>query len=359
MQFVQFRPNRIAEGTYFRLWPAGGPWAFVLLALLGIALLLAVIAPKTWRASGLLASAVASLGALLFASGYAATHLTPSSDSIARVSLAGGAWVMLAGVAIVWFQGDRSVGRIGPRIVATAAAIAVTVAAFVFGGLGQLSLFVEYRTQGSQFWTLVGNHVVLSLAGTAIATVIGVPIGIAAARRRAVRATAIPISGLIQTIPSLALFGMLMIPLAALGLPTIGTLPALIALTLYALLPIIRNTYLGVGGVDPAIVDAGRGMGMSQRELLWRVELPLALPLLLEGLRLALVLTIGVAAVMAIGGAQDLGTLVFLGFGSQAADLTLLGALPMVVLAVIADQSMRALERGVVSPGIRAPLEAV
>jgi osmoprotectant transport system permease protein len=157
----------------------------------------------------------------------------------------------------------------------------------------------------------------------------------------------------IQTVPSLALFGLLMVPLAALGLPSIGTLPTLIALTLYALLPIVRNTFLGVTGVDAAVVDAGRGMGMSRSELLLRVELPLALPLLLEGLRAALVLTVGIAAVMAIGGAQDLGTLVFLGFGAQASDLVLLGAIPMVVLSIFADQGMRALERGIVSPGIR------
>ena len=156
-----------------------------------------------------------------------------------------------------------------------------------------------------------------------------------------------------RDLPELALYGLLIVPLGLLGLPTLGTLPALIALTLYALLPIVRNTYLGVSGVDPAIIDAGRGMGMSRGELLWRVEIPLATPLVLEGLRVALVMTVGIAAVMAIAGAQDLGTLIFEGWGQTAIDLVLLGAIPMVVLSIIADQGVRAVERGVVSPGIR------
>jgi len=163
---------------------------------------------------------------------------------------------------------------------------------------------------------------------------------------------------IIQTVPSLALFGLLMVGLTAVSLPSIGTVPTLIALTLYALLPIVRNTYLGIAGVDPAIVDAGLGMGMSRWELLWEVELPLALPLLIEGLRSALVLTVGIAAVMAIAGAMDLGTIVFYGAGLDVPDLVLLGALPMVVLAIVADQAMRALEVAVVSPGIRERQQA-
>jgi osmoprotectant transport system permease protein len=193
----------------------------------------------------------------------------------------------------------------------------------------------------------------LSLVGMGLGALVGVPLGIVSARVRAVRSVAIPVVSIVQTVPSLALFGLMTVPLVALGLPSIGTLPTLIALTLYALLPIVRNTYLGIIGVDPAIVDAGQGMGMSRWQLLLRVEMPLALPLVLEGLRSALVLTVGIAAVMAIADAQDLGTLVFLAFGSQATDLALLGALPMVVLAVLGDQGMRVIERVVVSPGIR------
>lgn len=149
------------------------------------------------------------------------------------------------------------------------------------------------------------------------------------------------------------MLGLLIAPLAALGFPAIGTTPAVIALTLYALLPIVRNTYVGLAGVDASVIDAGRGMGMGRAQLLARVELPLALPLVIEGVRAAAVLVIGIAAVTAFIGAGGLGVLVFQGWGQQADDLTLLGAVPMVVLAVIADAGLRALRRLVVSPGIQ------
>jgi osmoprotectant transport system permease protein len=352
LPFVEFRPNRIVDGVQMRVWAAAGPWTWVLLATL-LAGLASAFAPAAWRGRGVLGSAVASFVALLFALGFAATRLTPPGDSPVRVSIGAGAWIVSVGVAALWFQGSQSSGSSTWNWVAGTVGAAAVVAGFAFGGLAHLSLIIEYQTQKDTFWWLTYRHVLLTLGGTAIAAVIGVPLGIAAARTRFVRYTAIPAVSVIQTVPSLALFGLLMVPLAALGLPSIGTLPTLIALTLYALLPIVRNTFLGVTGVDAAVVDAGRGMGMSGAELLLRVELPLGLPLLLEGLRAALVLTVGIAAVMAIGGAQDLGTLVFTGFGEQATDLVLLGAIPMVVLSIFADQGMRALERAIVSPGIR------
>ena len=352
LPFVEFRANRIVDGAQLRVWAAAGPWAWLLLAALVLALASA-LAPVALRGRALVAAGASSYAVLLFAIGAAAQGLTPPGDSPARVSIGAGAWVMLAGIAALWFQGAQSDASRSWKLAAGVVGVLATVAGVAFGGLAYLSLALEYQAQKDTFWWLTYRHVLLTLGGTAIAAAIGVPLGIAAARARFVRYTAIPTVGIIQTIPSLALFGLLMIPLAALGLPTIGTLPALIALTLYALLPIVRNTFLGVSGVDAGVVDAGRGMGMSRAELLLRVELPLALPLLLEGLRAALVLTVGIAAVMAIGGAQDLGTLVFLGWGAQAADRVLLGAIPMVVLSVFADQGMRALERAIVSPGIR------
>lgn len=352
LPFVTFRANRIVDGAPMGLFSAAGvAMGGLLVGLLALGAL-AAFAPAGWRASLVLPTAVVSFGALLFAVGGAVLRLMPSGDTAARVSVGSGAWVALAGVSIVWFQGARKVPRRRAKWLAAAAACAFAVLAGTSGGLSNLSLAIEYRNQDA-FWMLVGGHIAQSAAGMGIGALIGVPLGIAAARNKAIRSAAIPVVSVVQTVPSLALFGLLMVPLTMLNLPSIGTLPALIALTLYALLPIVRNTYLGIAAVDPAIVDAGLGMGMSRTRLLWQVEMPLALPLIFEGLRSALVLTIGIAAVMAIVGARNLGTLVFLGFGSQADDQVLLGALPMVVLAIIADQSMRALEAALVSPGIR------
>jgi len=228
------------------------------------------------------------------------------------------------------------------------------IAAAFFGGLGQLSIVTEYRAVSASFWSATATHLAVSGVSLVLAIAIGVPLGIVAARVRWVRSVALGVTGVIQTVPSLALLGLLVVPLAALGLPGIGPLPAVIALTLYALLPVMRNTYVGLTQVDPATIDAGRGMGMSRAQLLVRVEAPLALPLVIEGVRSAAVLVVGIAAVVAFIGVGTLGVLVFSGWGQQADDLILLGALPMVLIAVAADTGLRAFARTVTSPGIRS-----
>jgi osmoprotectant transport system permease protein len=125
--------------------------------------------------------------------------------------------------------------------------------------------------------------------------------------------------------------------LAAAGIGGIGMAPAIIALILYALLPVVRNTVTGIAAVDPAAIDAARGMGMTGRQLLWRIELPLSLPLLIAGLRIVTVQSIGLAVVAALIGAGGLGSFVFAGLGQYATDLVLLGALPAIGLALAAD----------------------
>jgi len=151
----------------------------------------------------------------------------------------------------------------------------------------------------------------------------------------------------LQTIPSIALFGLLIVPLSALaaavpwlgafGIAGVGVAPAIIALVLYALLPAVRNTVAGLQSVDSSAIDAGRGMGMSSSQILWQVGLPLSLPILLGGLRIVTVQAIGLAVVAALIGAGGLGTFVFEGLGQYAVDLVLLGALPAILLALAAD----------------------
>jgi osmoprotectant transport system permease protein len=174
-----------------------------------------------------------------------------------------------------------------------------------------------------------------------------VPLGVAAARRARIQGTLFAFLNLLQTIPSIALFGLLLVPLsalaeavptlAAIGIGGIGPAPAVIALILYGLLPIVRNTVAGIAGVAPAVIDAARGMGMTERQLFWRAELPLALPLFLAGLRIVTVQAVGLAVVAALIGAGGLGSFVFEGLGQYAADLVLLGALPAIMLALGAD----------------------
>jgi osmoprotectant transport system permease protein len=347
-----FRANRIVEGSPHTALSTG-PAGWVLLGACLATLAVALFARPATRARALPLAASALTVALAWALGRAAVTLRAGQPDISRVSIGGGAWLVAAGCAVVWFASRDYDGAAAFRRAAAALALAGSAGAALVGGLAQLSIVTEYSDRTARFWSAAGTHLTLAGGSLLLAILIGVPLGVLSLRVGWLRAVTLGVVGLIQTVPSLALLGLLVFPLAALGLPGIGPLPGVVALTLYALLPIVRNTYVGLSEVDPAIVDAGRGMGMSGSQLLLRVEAPLALPLVIEGVRSAAVLVIGIAAVVAFVGVGTLGVLVFEGWGVQADDLILLGAVPMVVLAVAADSGLRALARAATSPGIR------
>jgi osmoprotectant transport system permease protein len=174
-----------------------------------------------------------------------------------------------------------------------------------------------------------------------------VPLGIAAHRRPRSRATIFGALDIVQTIPSIALFGLLIGPLAALagafpalrsiGISGIGVAPAVIALTLYSLLPMARGAYAGLASVPESVIETARGMGMTKGQMLLEVEAPIALPVLLSGLRIVTVQAVGLAVVAALIGAGGLGSFVFLGLGQRALDLMLLGAIPTIFMALGVD----------------------
>ncbi|MFC0189801.1 glycine betaine ABC transporter substrate-binding protein [Fictibacillus aquaticus] len=182
------------------------------------------------------------------------------------------------------------------------------------------------------------QHLFLSLVSILIAAVIAVPLGIFISRRKSVAEPVIGVTAIFQTIPSLALFGFL---LPVFG---IGNTTAIIALTVYALLPILRNTYTGITGVDSSAVEAGKGMGMTNSQILRIIELPLALPIIMAGLRTATVLTIGVATLAAFIGAGGLGDLIYRGLSTTRNELVLAGAIPAALLAIVFDLILRRIE---------------
>jgi osmoprotectant transport system permease protein len=186
------------------------------------------------------------------------------------------------------------------------------------------------------------RHVSLVAVSVGVASAIGIPAGIAVARRPAWKSLVLGGAGVVQTIPSLALFGLL-IPVPWIG--GIGARTALVALTLYALLPVLRNTVTGLEGVDPAVREAGLGMGMTDRQLLTLVELPLAAPVILAGVRLATVTGIGLATIAAAIGAGGLGVLIFRGVAMLDHATILAGAAPAALLALAADVVFGAIER--------------
>ncbi len=215
-----------------------------------------------------------------------------------------------------------------------------------------MSLLAFYARNSAEALGLLGQHLVLVGVSTAIASLIGLPLGIALTRRPGWRRPVLGVANVFQTVPSLALFGFL-IPLPLLG--GIGARTAIVALVVYALLPIIRNTYTGIGGVDPAVREAGRGMGMTDRELLRLVELPLAVPVILAGLRVATVVGVGTATIAAAIGAGGLGVYIFRGVATVNDTLILAGALPAALIALAADGLLGVLERRLARPAAVTP----
>ena len=191
-------------------------------------------------------------------------------------------------------------------------------------------------------WLLLGQHIGLVAISTAIAALIGLPLGVLVARRAAWRRPVLGLANVFQTIPSLALFGLL-IPVFGIGAWT-----AISALVVYALLPIVRNTYVGITGVDPAVREAGRGMGMTEGELLRLVELPLAAGVILTGVRIATVVSVGIATIAAAIGAGGLGVYIFRGVATVDNTLILAGAVPAALLALLADAVLGFVERRLV-----------
>jgi osmoprotectant transport system permease protein len=202
-----------------------------------------------------------------------------------------------------------------------------------------MNYFWERR---DEILTYTGQHVVLVFAATAIAVAVGVPAGVLLIRRPRLARPILGFAEVVQTIPSLALFGFL-IPLPLIG--GIGTSTAIVALIVYGLLPIIRNTYAGLASVDPAIVEAATGLGMTDRQRLWWVELPLAMPVILAGVRIATVLSIGLATIAAAIGAGGLGVLIYRGIAIVDNRLILSGAVPAACMALAADGLFSLLER--------------
>ncbi len=193
-----------------------------------------------------------------------------------------------------------------------------------------------------QILELTVEHLWLVGISTLFAVAIGVPLGILTARRQVWNRPVLGTANLIQTVPSLALFGFL------LPVPWLGERAdriAILALTLYALLPVIRNTYTGIRGVDPAVVEAGRGMGLTETQLLFQVELPLALSVIFSGIRVAVVVSVGLATIAAAIGAGGLGEFIFRGLAMVNNQLILAGAIPAAILALAADFGLGWLEK--------------
>ena len=343
--FVSFRANRIVPGearSLFEALPMSA--ALFLSALLVLSVVFVVLRTPTGLRLGLAAIVLAALTLIV---GHAGTALTPPGNSYARVAPASGFWILLFAFGLL---AADAIARLKPspllRVGLLGLALSGLVLLLASGAWDGLSLLKEYAGRADVFWQEAGKHVSLALGSLVASVVVGLPLGILCHRVKALRDAVLNALNLIQTIPSIALFGILIGPLgwiaatvpgaAALGIRGIGMAPAFVALFLYSLLPVVANTVIGLAGVPREANEAARGVGMTDRQRLLRIEFPLALPVILTGIRIVLVQNIGLATIAALIGGGGFGVFVFQGIGQTAMDLVLLGAVPTVLLAFAA-----------------------
>ncbi|MBC7342734.1 MAG: ABC transporter permease [Clostridia bacterium] len=212
-----------------------------------------------------------------------------------------------------------------------------------------MSLWTTYLERSDKFWALTQEHFfTLVILPVALAAAVSIPLGILATRYKWVEAPSIAFANLMQTIPSLALLAILI----AIGMG-IGNKPAVIALFLYSLLPILRNTYTGITNVDKATLEAASGMGMAGWQILLIVELPIAFPVIMAGIRTAAVICVGLATLAAFIGGGGLGDFIITGLGMANNNLTLLGAIPAAIMALLLDWLLGKVERWLTPKGLR------
>jgi osmoprotectant transport system permease protein len=349
---VVFKANRIMPGEPRQLFDLLPTWGSATLAIILFCAALAALLVRDARVR--LIAALAAIAALALALGHAADVLTPPGNRVLRVAPGSGFWILLVTLGLLATDALTRL-RPGPaaRVLILAAFLTVVILALGSGRFDDLSIMREYAVNSDRFAQEARRHLLLALGTLLAAVIVALPLGVLCHRQPRLRAGVLGVLNLVQTVPSIALFGILMAPLAALalafpalaavGVSGIGAAPAAIALFLYSLLPIVANTVVGLGRVSPVAVDAARGMGLTGAQVLREVELPLAMPAILTGIRIVLVQNIGMVTIAALIGGGGFGAFVFQGIGQTAIDLVLLGAIPTIVLAFSAAVVLDAL----------------
>jgi len=361
LPFVVFKANRILPGDARSLSQVLPP--VKVLTFYGILILAGVTALGIASARLRLAVALVAVAALALTIGAAGDALTPIGNKVVRVSPGTGFWVLLLCLGLMATDAITRL-RPGPgvRVLFLGLFAVLAGAAFASGILDHLSVMREYEVNASRFALEARHHIFMALGSVTAAVIVAIPVGILCHRVPRLRAGTLGALNLIQTVPSIALFGILMVPLGALaaavpfvtelGIRGIGAAPAVLALFLYSLLPVVANTVVGLARVSPATVDAARGMGLTNLQILTNIELVLAFPVILTGIRIVLVQNIGLVTVAALIGAGGFGVFVFQGINQTAIDLVLLGALPTVALAFSCAVLLDALVESINRPSL-------
>ncbi|SEF42297.1 ABC transporter permease [Billgrantia desiderata] len=350
---VSVAPNRIVPGTPYAALEVVGGWPALLIAVPMLAVVVLAWRPNRKGLTLSLGVVMALLALLpLWLAAATAVLVTPDMPQ-ARVGIGSALWLLLFLLLLVLIELRTRLGMsralgwllLVPMLLGWWLALSLW--------LEPLALLREYHARSDQFASAVQQHLALVGAAVGASLVVASLLVLAMRRHTGVRRVGFGVLNFLQTIPSLALFGLLLAPLAwlgarvdwlaALGVSGIGWAPAFLALLGYSLLPMVRNIFVALEEVDPAVIESARGMGMARRQVFLQVRLPLALPVVLEGVRITTVQAIGLTAVAALIGAGGLGTFIFQGLGQAAMDMVLLGALPIIGLALVADALIGAL----------------
>lgn len=355
LPFLLFSPNRFITGQTHTLWQLSGSALLLYLGLLFSQFILAINWHKfsnsivTFMSVVIISSQIILL--FYFIASYS-QQLMLGASSIARVSIASSFWLGLCCSLMSFIDTWQKLNKRQYLLVLLAIGlVGIFIYAEANNHFEQLSLIKEYQNHYTRFWQAVIQHLWLVLLALLPTTLFGLTMGGLAWRYTFLNRWLLRTLSVLQTIPSLALFALLMGPLAwlsfhypelkKLGVSGIGVAPAVIALILYTLLPIVRNTYVGLKSVPEDSIEAAKGMGMNSREIFFKVIFPLALPVILSGLRIVIIQLIGLTVVAGLIGAGGLGRFVWEGLGQYALDLVLLGAIPTIILALIADMIMQ------------------
>jgi len=354
LPFLRVAPNRLVSGesVYFSSVAHGSVW--LLLVILCAAALVAVFRPHRLWLGSVVASSVALITGLLWLAASHATFTAQGAASIARTSFGSAFWLAVVLLAFLANSALEQLRATALQRAALGVAVLLCLSAILGSGVcDNLSLVKEYTQRADDFGLLLARHMQIVLLALAFTVCLGLLSGWLAHAHAGVGRVVLPVLNIIQTIPSIALFGLLMAPLSLLaaslpalgraGISGVGLAPAVIALTLYGLLPVVRSVLAGLQQVSRSMRSAAAALGLTPVQVLIHIELPLALPVLLGGIRTAAVASVGLAAVTALIGAGGLGSIMFEGLFSNAQDLVLLGVLPIVALGMLVDALFKVL----------------
>ena len=348
LPFISYAPNRLVSGEGRHLWQLW-PQTIWMLVGVGCAWMTACFIPAKKGSIFALILAQFVFVLLVWGAGKAATQLAQNGSALARTSLGSGFWLAAALALLACSDAIRRISTHPLWRWLLHMQIAIIPLWLLYSGaLNDLSLMKEYANRQDVFDDALAQHLTLLFGAVLPALVIGVPLGVWCYFSTARQGAIFSLLNVIQTVPSVALFGLLIAPLAALvtafpwlgklGIAGTGMTPALIALVLYALLPLVRGVVVGLNQIPRDVLESATSDGDERGAALsCSVQLPLALPVLLRSLRVVMVQTVGMAVIAALIGAGGFGALVFQGLLSSAIDLVLLGVIPVIVLAVLID----------------------